>query len=74
MFKLSIEDINSSAWTDENDVRRPMVWCFCTFDDCNISIDKLNQTDYDVTPAPATPPPAPDDEDSDEDNLVDGEC
>ena len=51
-----------------------MVWCFCTFDDCNISIDKLNQTDYDVTPAPATPPPAPDDEDSDEDNLVDGEC
>ena len=31
--------------------KKPLIWCFCDTDDCNISIEMLNNTD------PSTPPP-----------------
>jgi hypothetical protein len=41
------------AWELEG-TRRPMVWCFCDRDDCNVSIQKVNSTKWDELDAQTT--------------------
>ena len=35
--------VSSRSWVHQG-VRKPMISCFCDFDVCNVSIDRLNQT------------------------------